>query len=130
MKECNANVVNWFEIYVDNMDRAKSFYEKVLDIEMNEMPMPEGMGEMRMLAFPWVENAPNASGALVKAEGMKAGSGGTLIYFYCDDCALEESRVEAAGGKIFQSKFSIGDYGFCAVVADSEGNSIGLHSMK
>ena len=73
--------------------------------------------------------APNASGSLVKMEGIKAGGNSTMVYFQCDDCSLEQSRVEAAGGKVCQAKFSIGEHGFCAVCMDTEGNAFGLHSM-
>ena len=52
------------------------------------------------------------------------------MYFACDDCAVEQARAEQAGGKIFKPKFSIGQYGFAALVMDSEGNMVGLHSLK
>ena len=67
---------------------------------------------------------------LVKMDGMKAGGSGTMVYFGCEDCAVEESRAEAAGGKIIQPKMSIGEHGFCSMIVDTEGNSFGLHSMK
>ena len=69
-----------------------------------------------------------AGGALAKMEGMAPGGGGTLIYVHCDDCAVEESRVAAAGGTVLKAKMSIGAYGFMSLVVDTEGNSIGLHS--
>lgn len=124
------NPFTWVEIYVDDMSRAQKFYETVLEIQMSALPMPEGMGEMQMVSFPWAEDKRNISGALVKMQGMKPGTGGTLVYFACDDCSLEESRIEKAGGKVLQCKMSIGEYGFCSIVMDTEGNSIGLHSMK
>ena len=124
------NPFTWVEIYVADMSRAQQFYETVLDIQMMELPMPEGMGEMQMVSFPWAEGERNISGALVKMENMSPGSGGTLVYFACEDCTTEESRVEKAGGKVLQPKMPIGDYGFCSIVMDTEGNTIGLHSMK
>lgn len=124
------NPFTWVEIYVDDMSRAKEFYEAVLDIKMMELPMSEGMGDMQMLSFPWAEGEKNISGALVKMKGMKPGNGGTLVYFTCDDCSVEESRVENAGGRVFQAKMSIGEHGFCSIISDTEGNTIGLHSMK
>ena len=124
------NPFTWVEIYVADMNRAQQFYETVLAIQMAELPMPEGMGEMQMLSFPWAEGERNISGALVKMENMGPGSGGTLVYFACEDCATEESRVEKAGGKVLQPKMPIGEYGFCSIVMDTEGNTIGLHSMK
>lgn len=125
-----ANVVNWFEIYVEDMERARKFYETVLEIQMSPIPMPEDFKDFQMLSFPWVENAPNACGSLVKAVDVKPGTGGTLIYFTCEDCGVEASRVEPAGGKVLKPKTSIGEYGFICICMDSEGNTFGLHSMR
>lgn len=62
--------------------------------------------------------------------GCAAGGGGTLIYFSCEDCAVETARVTANGGRVLRDKFAIGEYGFIAIICDSEGNTVGLHSMK
>jgi predicted enzyme related to lactoylglutathione lyase len=70
------------------------------------------------------------TGALVKMEGKDSGIGGTIIYFVCDDCAQEAARAVAEGGQVQRAKMSIGQYGFIAFVLDTEGNMIGLHSMK
>jgi predicted enzyme related to lactoylglutathione lyase len=43
---------------------------------------------------------------------------------------LEASRVGPAGGKVMKEKFPIGPHGFIALATDTEGNAIGLHSMK
>lgn len=123
------NPFTWVEIYVEDMDRAQKFYETVLDIRMSELPMEEGMGDLKMMSFPWVDNEPNTSGALVKEKSMSPGNGGTLVYFACEDCSVEENRVEKAGGKVLRTKMSLGQYGFCSIVMDTEGNTIGLHSM-
>ena len=125
----NENPVNWFEIYVEDMDRAKKFYSQVLDKTLEDMKAPLGMDDLQMVAFPYVHGAINASGALVKSSDMKPGTGGTLIYFSCDDCANEQSRVESAGGSVLQPKYQIGEHGFCAVCMDTEGNTFGLYSM-
>ena len=53
-----------------------------------------------------------------------------VVYFACDDCSVEEGRAEAAGGKVLQPKMSLGEHGFCSVLMDTEGNTIGLHSMN
>jgi len=124
------NPVCWFEIYVNDMERAKKFYSKVLNMEIVDAPEMDGMPDMQMAFFPWVENAPNANGALVKMNDMPVGTGGTMIYFQCDDCAVEESRVETAGGKVHQPKMSLGEHGFCSICLDTEGNMFGLHSME
>lgn len=127
------NPVGWFEIYVSDMTRARSFYETVLNIQMQPLPTPDSMqGGFEMLMFPSnMENqAPGSGGTLCKMEGFKPGAGGTLIYFSCEDCGIEASRVAAAGGQVFRDKFSIAPYGFISLILDTEGNMIGLHSMK
>lgn len=126
----NINPVTWFEIYVDDMARAKSFYETVLNITLSPLPAPEGTGGGEMLAFPYVHGAVNCSGALVKHEMGKPSAVGSLLYFASEDCTTEMNRVEAAGGKVLQPKFSIGEFGYIAIAADSEGNTIGFHSSK
>jgi uncharacterized protein len=125
------NPVSWFEIYVHDMDRARKFYETVLGQEMTDMPMPDDSGAFgQMISFPGDEKSPGSSGALVKHEMGTPSAAGTLVYFSCEDCAVELDRVEAAGGKVLQPKFPIGEYGFCGVASDTEGNSIGFHSMN
>lgn len=128
--ERKHNPVCWFEIYVNEMERAKKFYSHVLNMGITDAPAMDGMGNMQMAFFPWEEKQPNAAGALVKMDGVCAGMGGTMIYFQCEDCSVEESRVEAAGGKVHQPKMSIGEYGFCSMCIDTEGNMFGLHSLK
>ena len=124
----NRNPVGWFEIYVQDLDRAKNFYEQVLGIELSKLESP--MPELEMLAFPMNMEAGGASGALARMDGCPSGGMGTLVYFTCDDCANESSRVATAGGKVCKPKFSIGQYGFIAMVMDTEGNMVGLHSMN
>ena len=63
-------------------------------------------------------------------EGRGVGDNSIIVYFSCQDCSVEESRVADAGGRIDRSKMSIGEYGFISLVFDTEGNMIGLHSMK
>ena len=120
------NPVSWFEIYVDDMARARKFYEEVLGVKLDSLPGPD----IEMWAFPMEENGAGAAGSLVHMDGFKAGGNSTLVYFACEDCAAEEGRVDAAGGTVFKSKFSIGQYGFIALANDTEGNMFGLYSMK
>jgi len=124
------NSVGWFEIYVEDMDRAKNFYETMLDQKLEKLPSPEGVeGEMWMFgSSECEEELPGAVGALVKMEGFGPGPGGTLVYFNCNDCAVEEARAAESGGTVVQGKFSIGEYGNIALLQDTEGNMIGLHS--
>ena len=120
------NPVSWFEIYVDDMARARKFYEEVLGVKLDSLPGPD----IEMWAFPMEENGAGAAGSLVHMDGFKAGGNSTLVYFACEDCAAEEGRVGAAGGTVFKSKFSIGQYGFITLAFDTEGNMFGIHSMK
>ena len=119
------NPVGWFEIYVQDMSRARGFYEAVLATSLQQLPSPE----IEMWAFPRKSEAPGASGALVKAPGVPSG-GSTLVYFSCDDCSVEGARVAGAGGKVHRDKMSIGPYGFIVLAVDTDGNMFGLHSMK
>ena len=124
------NIGGWFEIYVDDMARAKAFYEAVFATELAPLPMPEGLDEMEMLTFPMKEmTTPGAPGALVKMAGFGPSNGGTIVYMNCADCAVEEGRVVAAGGTVIKPKHSIGEFGFMALINDTEGNVVGLHSM-
>lgn len=126
----SKNPFTWIEIYVDDMPRAVKFYEFVFQINMIPMENPGDFPDLEMYSFPWSEEDENISGALCKTSDMTPGSGGTLVYFACEDCAVEFDRVEAAGGQLIQPKMSLGDHGFCALVCDTEGNTIGLHSNK
>lgn len=124
-----TNSAVWFEIYVDNMDRATKFYEQILDLKLEALPNPTG-DDMVMKTFPGDMKDYGANGALVKMEGVKAGGNSTLIYFGSKDCTTEENRVEKAGGKLFKPKMSIGEHGFISLFFDTEGNMIGVHSME
>ncbi len=127
--KCERNPVGWFEIYVEDMERAKGFYERVLGVRLEKLGSPEGM-EIEMQAFPMEMEASGCAGALVKMAGKDAGVGGTIVYFSCQDCGVEAGRVAANGGVVVREKFGIGEYGHIALVQDTEGNMIGLHSME
>ena len=122
-----ANPVNWFEIYVQDMDRARKFYGTVLGGTIEKLP---GADDIEMWTFKQDMDKPGAAGALVHMPGMPSGGNSTIVYFYCDDVADEASRVVDAGGKSFKDKFSIGPYGFIALAYDPDGNMFGLHSLK
>jgi predicted enzyme related to lactoylglutathione lyase len=66
----------------------------------------------------------------VQVAGVPSGGNSTLVYFACDDCAIEAARVPKAGGKLQREKMSIGEYGFVALAFDTDGNMFGLHSMR
>jgi uncharacterized protein len=120
--------VGWFDIYVDDMARAQAFYETVLATTLSPMDDPnDPTAQMRAFGDDFVSHG--AGGALVKLQYTKPGPGGSMVYFSCADCAVEEARVLAAGGTVVRSKFSIGQHGSVSIVIDTEGNMIGLHSV-
>ena len=121
-----TNPVGWFEIYVQDTARAKKFYESVFERKLEKLNSPN----LEMWSFPADMNNWGAGGALVRMEGFPSGGNSTLVYFSCEDCAVEEARAAKAGGKLQRGKMSIGEYGFISLVIDTEGNMIGLHSMK
>jgi len=125
------NVVGWFEIYVDNMERAVAFYQTVLGQTLEKMNDPTD-SNTQMMNFPMDESMAKygAPGVLVKMDGFGPGVGGTLVYFGVEDCGVEEARVVGAGGEIVKPKQSIGEFGFMSLCKDTEGNVFGLHSMN
>ncbi|QFZ54374.1 VOC family protein [Oceanihabitans sp. IOP_32] len=125
------NPVVWFEIHINDLNRAKHFYEHVLDIKLTELPMPADIkDEVEMWAFPMEMEQDGASGALVKMKGFEAGGNSTIVYFRSEDCAIEEGRIKNAGGKVFKSKQSLGEHGFMVLAYDTEGNMFGVHSQS
>ena len=120
------NVVNWFEIPVNDLTRAKGFYSELLGKDLQDLDMPN----TEMSAFPMVENGEYATGALVKSEGYEPSQKGIAVYFHCDDVNEPLGKVESLGGKVLVPKMSIGENGFIAHIIDSEGNRVALHSVK
>jgi len=120
------NPVGWFEIYVQDLDRAKTFYESVFQLKLEKLNTPE----LEIWAFPMDMERWGAGGALVKMDGFPSGGNSVLVYFGCEDCSVEAARAAQSGGRIQREKMSIGEYGFISLVFDTEGNMIGLHSMQ
>ena len=121
-----AHALNWFEIPVTEFARAKNFYETVLGTTIATMEM--GPIKMGMLS-----SDPDAvGGALVQGEGSVPSQNGTMVYLNGgDDLAPMLARVEQAGGAVVVPKTEIGNgFGFFAHFVDTEGNKVGLHSMK
>lgn len=123
-----SNPVGWFEIYVQQMSRAKAFYEAVFGAKLTELRTP--VPDLQMWQFPFDPERPGCSGALVQMQGAPSGGLGTIVYFGSEDCAVEEKRVESAGGRLHRAKMGIGEYGFITLAFDTEGNMFGIHSMK
>ena len=122
-----SNPVVWFEIAATDLERAKKFYSDVFQKEMQYVDMPDS--PMYMMGSS-AEGIAGASGALVKSADNVPSTSGTIVYFYCDDVAVEASRVEAAGGNLIVPKTSLGEFGFMAMFIDTEGNKVGMHSMS
>lgn len=121
------NAINWFEIPVKNFDKAKTFYETILGATMQPM---EAMG-MKSAFFPAdIENG-SIGGCIIEGPGLEPTNKGSVVYLNGgEDLATVLSKVEQAGGKVLLPKTAIGSNGFMAHFADTEGNKVGLHSLK
>ena len=122
----SANVINWFEIPVNDFKRAKAFYEAIFEIEMPEMEM----GGAIMGFFPYEPKSDNVSGAICKGEGYHVHVMGPKIYLNGNpDLSDVLNRVHEAGGEVLVPKEQITpEHGFMGVFRDTEGNHIYLHS--
>jgi len=123
-----TNAINWFEIPVTDIARAKKFYETILEIEMTPMEM---MG-MKMAMFPYDGSKGTVGGALVQSEMHTPSATGAVIYLNANpDLDLVFNRIEKAGGKTSMPKTLIDkNTGYMAFFTDTEGNTVGLHSNK
>ncbi len=123
-----ANAINWFEIPVDDFDRAKMFYSRIFDYEMPEMMM----GPNRMGFFVFEEGPSQVGGAIVKGENFVPSREGTMVYLGAgDDLSVVLMRVDDAGGKVLMEKTQITpEIGYYATFLDTEGNKVALHSPK
>ena len=119
------NAVIWFEIYVQDISRAKAFYESVFQVKLVQLSSPD----VELWSFPSAMDRQGVGGALVRKDGVASGGNSTIVYFSCVDCAVEAAAATRFGGRLHCEKRSIGEYGFIALVVDTEGNMIGLHSM-
>ena len=126
MNALRTNPVTWFEIYVTALQRAKTFYEAVFGHELSAEATD---GSFQAYRFPGAMPGNGAIGSLMHHPMKKPSKDGTMVYFHCDDCATISERVLAHGGQIHRRKWSIGKEGFIAIIEDTEGNAIGLHSF-
>lgn len=118
--------LNWFEIPSNNFDRAVQFYREILKQELKV----EDFHGIKMAVFPH-EKQKQLSGAIVFGEQFKPSSSGVVIYLNGgNDLSQILSRVEQAGGKVLMPKtFLQEEIGYIGLFSDSEGNTIGLHSV-
>lgn len=122
------NAISWFEIPATDLARAQQFYETIFGISMIPMDLPN----IKMRLFP-LEDPMGVGGALCDTGGFHKPSAtdGPLVYLNANpDVQAVLDKVETAGGKILVPKTEISpDYGHMAVILDSEGNRIALHSV-
>lgn len=119
------HVLSWFEIPVADFDRARTFYEALLDRTIE--PLEMGPTRMGLLSTD-----PNiVSGAIVSGGDIAPSRDGVTIYLNGgDDLTAMLDRVVPAGGSVLVPRTEIGnDFGVFAHFLDTEGNRIGLHSM-
>ena len=120
-----TNVINWFEIPAKDISRAKTFYERIFEIKMQEMEM----SDMKYAMFPFDPVKGKVGGGLAQSPMHTPGSTGSIIYLNANpDLQKVLERIEKAGGKITMPKTSIGQNGFMAFFTDTEGNTMALHS--
>lgn len=123
------NAVNWFEIPVTDIERSKTFYEAIFGFEMYSMNLGDGLD---MAIFP--SQPDGVGGSLIKNSDYyyPSDSKGPLVYLNANpDLQNVLDKVEDAGGEISIPKRQISpDHGFMAVIMDSEGNRVALHSDK
>lgn len=127
MKKLN-NAILWFEIPVTDVSRAKTFYETIFDIQMTEVELDK---DFIIVLFPVEEGT--VGGVLCKNEKFYAPTQiGNILYLNANpDMQIVLDKVENAGGKISRTKTHISDdFGFMALIEDTEGNRIALRSAK
>ncbi|HTH81855.1 MAG TPA: VOC family protein [Mucilaginibacter sp.] len=127
--ESNANALNWFEISVDDLERAQGFYEEIFDMKM--IPLPEMLG-MKMAGFPIEMMSGKVGGALAESENHIPSDEGVMVYLNANpDIQAVLDRVEDAGGEIDLPRTEISpEMGYMAYFIDTEGNRIGLHAQN
>ena len=126
-----THAINWFEIPVSDFDRAKKFYETIFNYQMPENMM--GPVKMGFLLYDF-KNGGRGGAIVHYPQFYTPSENGTLVYLNCEpDLQDVLNKVESAGGKITKQKTEISpeqNLGFWALIIDTEGNRIALHSMK
>jgi len=125
-----APAITWFQIPATDMARAKTFYETVCGVALEKLESPP---EMEMWSFPANWRAGEISGAIVCGEGAVPSATGSAVFLNANpDLQAALDRVEPAGGKVLVPKTAIGmeGAGHFAMISDTEGNTVGLHSQE
>lgn len=119
--------IEWFDIVIQNIERATQFYEAAFDVTLKRVDDPD----MKMAIFPYQDDLPG--GALVESplyEAHKAGAGTTIIYLRTDSISKRLNKIEKLGGKTVLPVKQIGENGYIAIFKDIDDNCIGLWSKN
>ena len=120
------NAINWFELAVSDLPRARKFYETVFRCSLQEFAAPDHV----MAMFPF-DMTGGVGGCLTLMAGMNPGPGGTVVYLNADgDLDGVIARVTPAGGGVLKPKTGIGEHGHIAIIRDTEGNVVGVHAYR
>lgn len=124
MNDFNAthNRAVWFDIPVADLDRAAAFYAAVLNVKVAKEQFDDS-------SFCTLDHKEGNGGCLVENSKEISSDKGILVYMNVNNRIRDAvTQVSAQGGKILKEIHAIGPYGFRAIVFDSEGNRIALHS--
>lgn len=119
------NAITWFEIPSADYDRATTFYERTLGVQLQRI---EDNG-IPMAVFPFDDKGGGIGGAVVYDSRRSPNMGGVHIYLPCPDLDAVLQRIGGEGGTVIVPKTAIGNHGWMAVIIDSEGNNVGLHQL-
>lgn len=119
-----GNTICWTDIPVTNLERAIQFYSAVLGTAVTKQSMPG----MEFGLLPHANE--NVSGCLVQMADNKPSEHGPLVYLSVEGRLDDALRaVRNGGGKVLKDKQPMGPYGFRAIIRDTEGNRMALHSQ-
>ena len=83
------NPVGWFGIHAQDMARAKTFYENVFGLPLQEI----AGGRFYLFGTDWQHYG--VSGMIWQDEGANpAAYGGSTLFFTCEDCCRKNSRLQ------------------------------------
>ena len=116
--------VVWFDLPVADLERASRFYAAVLGIEVS----PAKAGNF---SFAVLEHGPDGNGGCLIPNAKEVSAAGILVYMNVEGRIRDAlAQTQKQGGRVLKTIESIGPHGFRAIVLDSEGNRIALHSSK
>lgn len=124
------HAIHWFEIPTTDLSRAKGFYSAMLGFAGDQFRAFEG-GPVSMAIFPYDNAGHGVGGALIHGGPQKPSTTGVVIYLNAgQDLKGAVERAVKAGGRVVQPVTDIGDPGHVALIADLEGNVVGLHQPR